>query len=400
MINSSFPKQHHLPLAPLNDDYTHPFKISNAGHVRNILFEALHLKASDIFIQPGAPITVRIHGKMFAITPNVLDQTEVFNVLSAIINRPSAPGEIMGGKAINHRYTLLDDHNKTESGEEVSYGFRVNASPIMYKSQAVPQIVMRTIPSDPPKYHELGISEDLINRVTPENGIVYIAGRTGSGKTTTFASFIRHILENETPIRGNIITHEEPIEYLYGGIPSKHSIVVQSEIPAHFRTFAEANREAMRRKPGLLVIGELRDQETIEAAIEASMTGHPVYATVHANDVAAVIRRLITRIPDEEKEAVVYDIIEQTECIIAQDLLPTVDGKQVAIREYLSLDRQLREPLYSIKNVGAITSTISSLVKKHGRPFRQDIEKFYKEGVISRETYVRSVRGKDLLPEI
>jgi defect-in-organelle-trafficking protein DotB len=104
-----------------------------------------------------------------------------------------------------------------------------------------------------------------------------MAGETGSGKSTTLSSFIRYILEEDTHIQGNIITIEEPIEFRYNEIQSRHSVISQSQVPEHFSSFALAVREAMRRKPALLLVGELRDQESFSAAIELSQTGHPYF---------------------------------------------------------------------------------------------------------------------------
>ena len=127
-----------------------------------------------------------------------------------------------------------------------------------------------------------------MRKLISPHGSFLVSGATGSGKTTTFAAIIRHILENDTPIKGHILTHEEPIEYRYDKIQSSHSIIVQSQIPDHFPTFHAANREAMRRRPAMVLVGELRDLETIQSAVEIARTGHAIFATVHATDVASI----------------------------------------------------------------------------------------------------------------
>ena len=112
------------------------------------------------------------------------------------------------------------------------------------------------------------------------------------GKTTTFAALIRRILEGDTPIEGNIITYEAPIEFVFEAVPSPTCTISQREIGVHLPDFASGVRNSLRRKPGLIVVGELRDMDTIMAAVEAANTGHPLYTTTHANNVALVLRRL------------------------------------------------------------------------------------------------------------
>ena len=113
-----------------------------------------------------------------------------------------------------------------------------------------------------------------------------IAGETGSGKTTTLAALMRRVLEEPTPIHGNLITYEAPIEFVFEAIDSSTSTVMQHEIGLHLPSFAAGVRNSLRRKPALLLVGELRDMETIMASVEAANTGHPIYTTTHANDVA------------------------------------------------------------------------------------------------------------------
>src|SRR3990167_3604701 len=137
------------------------------------------------------------------------------------------------------------------------------------------QITARTIPSDPPTLAEMELPKPILEAIAPEQGVVYITGATGSGKSTLLAAIIRDIAESIESHR-KILTYEAPIEFVYDSVEKISSIVSQSEIPRHLPSFAAGVRNALRRKPRLILVGEARDPETISAVMEAAMTGHPV----------------------------------------------------------------------------------------------------------------------------
>lgn len=364
--------------------YKDPFRFDNPATFKQIMLESLMHNASDIFVQPGLPICARLNGEMVALTHRPIDEGEVKNILKWAAGRDTAQTDIISGTAVNGRYELFDPDMRDARGARIRYGYRVNASPIQCWGGTSAQIVIRAIPTDPPKYNELGLSEDIMRAATPRDGIVYVAGATGSGKTTTFASIIRYILENDTPIKGNLVTHEEPIEFTYDSIQSRHSIIVQSQVPTHFANFYVANREAMRRKPGLIMIGEMRDEETIRASIEASLTGHPVFGTVHATNAAAVMRRLISRFPENERATAIFDIVETARFIMAQRLVKGVNGKLLAAREYLVFDEKAREALIELDQMGKVTSRIKELVEEKGHSFRKEAARLLDAGLIDK----------------
>ena len=375
-----------LPRVTYFTDYRDPFRFDTSGLFKSLMLESLQHKASDVFIQPGLPVCARINGTMMALTHRPLDDSEIRNILKWAAGRDTAETDIVSGMAVNARYELFDPKQKDARGAKIRHGYRVNASPIQYWGNTSAQIVMRMIPTDPPKYHDLGLSEELVRAATPRDGIVYVAGATGSGKTATFAAIIRYILEHDTAIKGNLITHEEPIEFTFEAVQSEHSIIAQSQIPTHFENFYMANREGMRRKPGLIMIGEMRDEETIRASIEASLTGHPVFGTVHAINVAAVIRRLISRFPENERATAIFDIVETARLIIAQRLIKGTDGKLLAAREYLNFDEEVRETLIELDQMGKVTHRVKELVEEKGHSFKKEAQCLYDQGLIDQHT--------------
>jgi defect in organelle trafficking protein DotB len=367
-------------------EYSDPQRFTLETEFKALILESLAHKASDIFIQPGTPVYGKINGELRGLTYRDVDQSEVETILKWVCGRENAAGKIMGGEAQNGRYEVFPrqitiDHR----GNRLRYGYRVNAVTILSDGALSCQIVIRAIPADPPDFRAVGMTEDIIHMMTPKDGIVLIAGATGSGKTTTFASVIRYILENNTPIRGNLVTYEEPIEFVYASIPSDHSVIVQTEVPSMCESFAEGIKQAMRRAPRLIMVGELRDEETIQSAIEASMTGHPVFATVHANNVAGVMKRLVSRYPENLRSTAIFDIIENCRFIMAQRLVRTVTGGLTAAREYLQFTAAMREELQELTNMGQLTTRVGQLVRDHGNSFEAEARRLVAAGLIREE---------------
>ena len=375
-----------VPRVTRKTNFIDPHKFEHPDHFKGVMFEMLVQKASDAFIQPGYPVLAKIDGHLHALTNSVLDDNEVYSVLKWAVGRDTAQTDAMSGIASNGRYELFDPNPAMVDarGARIKYGFRVNASPIYASGGTGVQVVLRRIPNDPLHHSLIGMPEELIRKMTPKTGIVIVAGGTGTGKTTTFASVIRFILENVTPIHGNLITHEEPIEYIYDNILSAHSVLVQSQIPTHFKSFSDANREAMRRAPGLINYGELRDEDSIVSAVEAANTGHPVFGTLHANGVVDVITRMVTQFPDSVQNKSIKDIARALRFVMAQKLVPAAGGGQVACREYLPFDKKVRDVLVRADSTN-IAVVVSDLLDQYGHSFAQDSDKLLADGKITAE---------------
>ncbi len=239
--------------------------------------------------------------------------------------------------------------------------------------------------------------KEIINAIEPYQGVVYVTGATGSGKTTLLASIIRDIAEKENSHR-KILTYESPIEFVFDEIEMPTAVVSQTEIPRHLPSFAAGVRNALRRKPRLILVGESRDPETISAALEAALTGHPVYTTLHTNGVAETMRRLVTAFPADERHGRTVDIIETVRLIIWQQLVPTVDGKRVALREFLVFDEKIRDTLLD-SELEQVTAVTRRLLKQYGQPMSIDAKRKFDAGIISERDYnilVKSSARADL----
>lgn len=367
--------------------------------VNQLLLHAVGIGASDIFIQQKRHVHAMLQGDLIVMTKRHLDDSEVKVILNVLANRENATTDISSGRAVNASYKITqpvtDEADKTGNGRArrkgVEHFFRVNAVPIYPKGC---EITLRLITQKPPDLESIGLDETQVRKLISPHGSFLVSGATGSGKTTTFAAIIRYILENNTPIKGHILTHEEPIEYRYDKIQSSHSIIVQSQIPDHFPTFHAANREAMRRRPAMVLVGELRDLETIQSAVEIARTGHAIYATVHATDVASIPQRLVSRYPQEAQREAIFDIIDTAHALMTQRLVKGVDNRQLALRECLILTREIRNHLLNLGDQGRITQALRTLVLEHGSSFADDARRLLDQGRIS-----QSVADEFLRPQ-
>ncbi|HEX4045405.1 MAG TPA: Dot/Icm type IV secretion system ATPase DotB [Gammaproteobacteria bacterium] len=349
----------------------------NIDAVNEILIFCVSNGASDITFQTGEPIIAEIYGKLKKVTRRRLSNTEISEALNAIYG-PNATAIIMSGKDIDTHYEIRP--NRTDR-----YRFRINGTGCQVEGHDAIQITARTIPTDPPTLESMQLPKVLIDAIEPEQGVVYVTGATGSGKSTLLASIIRNITENAESHR-KVLTYEAPIEFVFDNVEKISSIVSQSEIPRHLPSFAAGVRNALRRKPRLILVGEARDPETIAAVMEAAMTGHPVYTTLHSNSVAETIRRLVITFPSEERQGRTIDIIETVRLVISQRLVPTVDGKRVALREYLIFGENIRDILLDT-DILNITNVVRKLVKEHGQTMAVDAHAKFKEGRITERQY-------------
>ncbi|OGT42657.1 MAG: Dot/Icm secretion system ATPase DotB [Gammaproteobacteria bacterium RIFCSPHIGHO2_12_FULL_37_34] len=353
-----------------------PIRLSiDSAH--EILMHSVKLGASDITFQTGEPIFAEIYGRLNKVTRRRLSNTEIGDVLNAMYG-PNATTIIMSGKDIDTHYEIRPNRSDR-------YRFRINGTGCMVEGHDGIQITARTIPSDPPTLESMNLPQTILDAIAPEQGVVYVTGATGSGKSTLLAAIIRNIAEN-TESHRKILTYEAPIEFVYDSVEKTSSIVSQSEIPRHLPSFAAGVRNALRRKPRLILVGEARDPETIAAVMEAAMTGHPVYTTLHSNSVAETIRRLVITFPPEERQGRTVDIIETVRLVISQRLVPTPEGKRIALREYLVFNEKIRDILLET-DILNLTHVVRKLVREHGRTIQTDAQEKFKAKMITERQY-------------
>lgn len=342
-----------------------------------ILIHCSKLQASDITLQTNQPVCAEIYGQIVKITRRPLANNEVGEMLNVMYG-PNGTAQLSSG-------TDVDTHYEIRPSRSERFRFRVNATACLVEGHNGIQLTARTIPTDPPLLETMQLPQMIIDAIAPSQGVVYVTGATGSGKSTLLASIVRHIAELPESNR-KILTYEAPIEFVYDHINATSCIISQSEIPRHLPSFAAGVRNALRRKPHLILVGESRDPETISAVMEAAMTGHPVYTTLHSNGVSETVRRLVNTFPVAERHGRTIDLFETMRLVIWQKLVPTIDGKQVALREYLVFDEFIRDQLLAAP-IEQVTAVTRSLVKKHGQTILADAQKYYDQGVLSERTY-------------
>lgn len=341
-------------LTPLGwySNYTDPQRFNDKEDIRRLFAEIdLHENVSDIVIKSGSPVAIKIkrYG-LKAVTHRCIYHEEALIICQMLTNDPAVSSRISKGMPISGMAQIMDSSSfNSDTGiqsDKNRYRFEITACSSKDEENGI-SVIMRPLPDAPYCYSDIGIPLEFVEKCIIKDGIVIIAGATGEGKSTTIASVIRYILENDTTIKGNILTHEDPIEVSFELIPSSHSQVIQSSIGQgdHVLSFDGANRSAMRRSPDLVLVGELRDDRTIEAAVELSLTGHPVFATTHASDIGSILPRLISRFPQEIQGQKGFDLIDTIRFFVAQKLIWTTKGKRRAIREELEITEGLRAVL-------------------------------------------------------
>ncbi len=371
-----------------NNPYLYPNEPTRfePKHIDDLLVFGHHIGASDITIQTNEPIFAEIYGRLYKITNRKLSNAEVGDLLNAIYG-PNGTTQIMRGED-------LDTHYEVRPNRQQRFRHRVNGTGCHVDGHEGIQITIRTIPSAPPSLAALNLPSAIVEAIAPQEGVIYVTGATGSGKSTLLAAIIKQLAEEPDSHR-KILTYEAPIEFVYDSVFKPSAIISQAEIPRHLPSFAAGVRNALRRKPRLILVGEARDTETMSAVLEAALTGHPVYTTLHSNGVAETIRRLVGSFPHEERLGRTIDIIETARLIICQRLVPSVDGKRVAIREFLVFNEKIRDILLD-SDPEKVTATTRQLVEEYGQPMIIDVNKKYQDGLISERLYkVLSTQAKN-----
>lgn len=361
---------------------------------RSLLMSCVLSGASDITIQSDQQPRAEIHGLLYRTTRRPWGPSEVDQVLMEVYGGANARTEINGQRVLDFSYEL----NLTDGSRQ---RFRCNAIGIFGRDGQGVEITLRALPSITPSLESVSLSGEERLALSPRDGIVIIAGATGSGKSTTMAAITRSHLENlSRPVK--IVDIQAPIEYTFrdvtNALSGSSSVIGQSEVGRHIRGFADGVHAALRRKPHIINVGEARDFETIQASIEASLTGHLVYTTTHAGSVADAVRRLLSAFPANERESRAYDLVSALRFLMVQHLIPRIDRPgRVPIREYVRFTSRLRERLLD-RPISEwpmmITDEVYGQVRDTGPEdmrlsLLDAVTPLFRSGVISREDAIR-----------
>jgi defect-in-organelle-trafficking protein DotB len=259
----------------------------------------------------------------------------------------------------------------------------VNASGCKDGTGGGASIVMRSIPSLPPKIEDLGIEPEIMEAATPNNGLVLVTGVMGTGKSTLLSSVLRYIRENQPR---NILTYEAPVEFDLMGIPNPCGPLAQASIPEHLTNFNRAAPNSARRAADVVLIGESRDVETLRGMIEMAEIGVAAYSTVHTRGVAETPTRIINVFPADMQNQIASTLLASLRLIVQQRLLSSTKGGRIALREFLVFDAAIRQELFGIP-VNGLIPAIQAMVESRGRTILQDAEEKYSQGLIYKEDY-------------
>jgi twitching motility protein PilU len=319
-------------------------------------------KASDLFFTSNAPIKIKIEGQILPVNKQVLTPETVKQTAYALMSNPQ-------------REHFINEWELDFAISEPGLGrFRVN----VFMQRGYPAMVLRYITADMPRMDNLGLPDVLTDLIMLKRGLVLMVGSTGSGKSTTLAAMINFRNENSSD---HIVTIEDPIEFLH---TNKRSIVNQREVGLDTKTYARALRGVVRAAPDVILIGEIRDRESMEAAIHLAGTGHLVLATMHANNSAESLDRIINMFPREQHAQIFLDLSQYLRAILAQRLIMGKDNKRCAAVEVMLNTPHIQE-LVKKGDVVGIKEAISASGERGIQSFDVALRDLYKQNRINLE---------------
>jgi len=345
--------------------------------ISDLLVFSVKNKASDLHLSAGEPPMIRVHGDIRKINVPVMEHSEVHDMMYDIMN---------DGQRKSYEETLECDFS-FEIPDLAR--FRVNA----FNQNRGAGAVFRTIPSKILSLEQLACPPIFKDIADTPRGIVLVTGPTGSGKSTTLAAMVDYVNENEF---GHILTVEDPIEFVH---QSKKCLINQREVGPHTLSFANALRAALREDPDVILVGEMRDLETIRLALTAAETGHLVFGTLHTSSAAKTVDRIVDVFPAAEKEMVRSMLSESLRAVISQTLCKTKDGQgRMAAHEIMIGTPAIRNLIRENK-VAQMYSSIQTGSNVGMQTLDQCLQDLVKRNAISVAEARGKAANKDMFPE-
>ncbi|MDD5309109.1 MAG: PilT/PilU family type 4a pilus ATPase [Deltaproteobacteria bacterium] len=334
------------------------------------LHGAVQLHASDIHFKVGSPTCYRLQKVLRPVKGEPLTSADTLSICQHIV----VDEEIL------KKLDRVQDYDTSYSLPGVCR-FRVN----IFRQRGALSLVLRTIPQNIPSFEDLLLPPQVKDLAEYTRGLVLITGSAGTGKSSTLAAIINHI--NETR-QAHVVTIEDPIEFLH---KDNHCVISQREVGVDTVDFNKALRAALRQDPDVILVGEMRDLETIDIALKASETGHMVYSTVHTPDAAKTIGRLIAVFPPNEQEMVRIRLAENLKATLSQRLLPRADGKGMVVAlELMKVTGTMEDYIKDAERSGALKDIIEKGRQQYGMiSFDQCLTDLYKGELITLDTAKR-----------
>jgi twitching motility protein PilT len=342
-----------------------------------ILQSAVEQKASDIFLIPGVGVSLKINGGIYPQPGEKLLPEDLADIIGQIYN-------LSKNRSMDKINTLGDD----DFSFSVKSLSRFRAS--IFKQRGSLAAIIRVVNFELPDFRELNIPQTVIDLASLKKGLVLVTGAAGSGKSTTLACIIDQI--NKTR-NAHVITLEDPIEYLH-----RHdkSIVTQREISTDTEDYVSALRASLRQAPDVILLGELRDYETIRTAMTAAETGHLIISTLHTIGSANTIDRIIDAFPQNQQSQIRTQLSMVLQAVVSQQLLPTVDEKTVPAFEIMLLNSAIRNLIRESK-IHQIDSVILAGQEEGMVSMEISLYNLYKQGRITKEVALNYSSNRELL---
>lgn len=345
--------------------------------IEEILKRAIETDASDIYIVAGCPLGIKINGNIVEYSHDKLTYQDTSRLVHEIYSIYEA----------GHVEEVIDKGDADFSFSISGLGrFRCN----VYKQRGSLAAVLRVVRFELPEFSHLGIPEAVIGLSKIKNGLVLVTGPTGSGKSTTLASIINQINEEQ---HKHIITIEDPIEFIH---QHKKSIVSQREVNQDTLDYSTALRAALRQSPDVILMGEMRDFETIQTVITAAETGQLVFSTLHTIGAAKTIDRIIDVFPANQQQQVRVQLSMVLKAVVSQQLIPTEDGGLVSAFEIMIVNPAIRNMIRESK-VFQMDNVIYSGQSEGMRTMDSDILRLYNEGKISKENAIMYSTNSEMM---
>jgi len=335
--------------------------------LKDLLKVMIAKDGSDLFLTTGAPPSMKAFGRLMPMTDKVLPPGYTKKIAYSIMNEEQI-------KEFEHSPEM-----NLALFEEGIGRFRVN----IFQQRNEVGIVARNIKTDIPNFKDLGLPETLTKLMMHKNGLILFVGGTGSGKSTSLASLIDY---RNTNSDGHIITIEDPVEFIH---PHKKSIVNQREVGVDIISYEEALKNTLRQAPDVILIGEIRTQETMEHALAFAETGHLCLSTLHANNANQALDRITNFFPKERHKQLYLDLSLNLRGFVSQRLVPTVDGKRAAAIEILLGTPRIQDLIKNGK-VEEIKEVMEKSEQQGMRTFDSALYHLYREGKISLEEALKN----------
>jgi len=342
---------------------------------QNLLRKMVEREGSDLFITAAFPPAIKVDGTIHKATDTPLSADQ-----AAIMVR-----SIMNDKQIKE-FDATKEANFAIAPQGIGR-FRVSA----FIQQGMVGAVLRTITTEIPTLEDLGLPPILKDIVMNKRGLCIIVGGTGSGKSTTLAAMIGHRNENS---RGHIVSIEDPVEYVH---PHKGCVITQREVGVDTESWHAALKNTLRQAPDVILIGEIRDKETMEYGIQFAETGHLCLATLHANSANQALDRIINFFSDERRQQLLMDLSLNTKAFISQRLVPREGGIGRVASMEIMLNTPLIQDLIFKGEVGKIKEIMAKSTRLGMQTFDQSLFGLYEEGVIAYEEAMRNADSKNEL---